>query len=269
MTQFETLSLIISCAAIVSAIGIPLAGYIYKKTRRPKVEIHEFEYRPLTIMYSQLGNRIRFNFSIMSKNASCVIRSIEANVRSELNGNRMEMRWVVMDPIRLDWANGMGSVINLNSLTHVHPLLVNADTIAPLSLHFEPLDNESFLAAYESLPPLRGNELSKNTERQKLCECSEIILENESLRAHEQRLRELCFWRSGRYSLSIKLLFDANGTFEKSYRFNLSAEEAERLRSNAAKLLLCRSCPANANPAAPCCETVSKDVEKAPEQTHV
>ena len=265
MTQFETLSLIISCAAIVSSIGIPLAGYIYRKTRRPKVEIHEFEYRPLTIMYSHLGNRIRFNFSIMSKNASCVIRSIEANVCSELNGNRMEMRWVVMEPIHLDWANGMGNVINLNSLTHVHPLLVNADTMVPLSLHFEPLNNERFLTVHKNLPPLRGDELPDITERQKLCEHPEIILGSKNLHAHEQRLREPCFWRRGRYNLSIKLLFDANRTFEKNYCFNLSAEEAERLQSNAAKLLLCGSCSTNANPEASCCEFVSKDIEKSAE----
>jgi hypothetical protein len=78
-------------------------------------------------------------------------------------------------------------------------------------------------------------------------------------------LRELCFWRRGRYNLSIKLLFDANRTFEKNYCFNLSAEEAERLQSNAAKLLLCASCSTNANPAASCCEFASKDIEKSAE----
>ena len=139
MTSYEILTLIISVVAIIASIGIPLAGYLHKRLQKPSLDIYEFEYQPLVLMFSTLGNRIKLNFSILCKKASCVIRSIEADIFSEANAKQIKMRWVIMEPIRLDWANGMGSVINLNSMTLTHPFLVDADTLVPLSVQFEPM----------------------------------------------------------------------------------------------------------------------------------
>lgn len=47
MTTYETTTLIISIAAIVASIGIPLTGYLYRRLRKPKLDVYEFEHQLL------------------------------------------------------------------------------------------------------------------------------------------------------------------------------------------------------------------------------
>lgn len=70
MTSYEILTLIISVVAIIASIGIPLAGYLHKRLQKPSLDIYEFEYQPLVLMFSTLGNRIKLNFSILCKKSS-------------------------------------------------------------------------------------------------------------------------------------------------------------------------------------------------------
>lgn len=165
MTNYETLTLIISVVAIIASIGIPLVGYWYKRLQRPSLDIYEFEYQPLVLIYSTLGNRIKFNFSILCKKAPCVIRSIEADVFSEANDRHMKMRWAIMEPVRVDWANGMGSVINLNSMTLAHPFLIDTDTLLPFSIQFEPFDNSEFIKIYNRRLELNDIDIPETTEK--------------------------------------------------------------------------------------------------------
>ena len=190
MTTYETTTLIISIAAIVASIGIPLTGYLYRRLQKPKLDIYEFEHQPLTIIRTPTSSQIKLDFSVLCRNARCIARSIEARIVSANADKPLKMRWTSLEPINLNWANGMGSVINLNTVTRAHPLLLEADSLTPLSVHFESSNEE---------PPRS--------------------------------------WRDGYYELTIKLLYDANETFEKSYHFSLSAEEAERLQLDTAKTI--------------------------------
>lgn len=261
MTKYEAMTLVISVAAIITSIGIPLVGHCYRKLQKPKLDIYEFEYQPLTIMYSTSGNRIKFNFSILCQNASCVIRSIEVELLSETN-NLMKMRWATMEPTHLDWANGMGSIINLNSVTPAHPLLIDADALIPLSIQFEPVDNSEFCSTYNREPALGNIELPETLIGQKPCEHFDKLPNNDDLDILIGQLRELCFWNPGCYRLRVRLIYDANQLFEMDFCFDLSAGESELLRSNAEKLLLCGTCPKNSTPGTVQCVSISKDVEK-------
>lgn len=173
----------------------------------------------------------------------------------------MKMRWVIINPIHLNWANGMGNIINLNTVTHVHPLLIiAANTIAPLSVDFEPLKNKDFNNTYESILSLSEKKLLKNAEEQESSKHSEFILKNEDFHIQEEKLKTMCFWHCGSYNLTIKLLFDANETFEKTYRFSLNAKEAEILQSNIKKLLLNELSPVSTNPTPLYYDSISKDI---------
>ncbi|WP_165055098.1 MULTISPECIES: hypothetical protein [unclassified Adlercreutzia] len=262
MAKYEMLTLIISCIAIITSIAIPLAGHIYRKLQKPKLDIYEFEHQPLTVMYSTLGNRIRFNFSILCQNAPCVVRSIEAEVFHEASGELMRMRWVIMEPVRSDWANGMGSIINLNSMTPAHPLLIDANALVPLSVHFEPLDNSAFHDAYNRRLALGDVELPETLEKQRPSDRFDGLPHAGGIDALMRQLKELCFWDHGRYRLRVRLIYDANKSHEKDFYFDLAAEESDQLRSNAKKLLLCEVCPRSSNPVVAQCISIAKDVEK-------
>lgn len=189
MTVYETMTLVISIVAIVTSIAIPLAGYLYKRFQRPKLGIYEFEHQPLTIICTPANSQIRLNFSVSCQNTRCVIRSIEMRVASGGFTESAKMRWTALEPIHMNWANGMGNTVNLNTMTLAHPLLLEAESLTPLSVYFGPCD--------------------KTTPQ---------------------------FWSDGRYKLTIKLFYDADKDFERSFYFNLSTDEAERLRLGAASL---------------------------------
>ena len=138
MTAYETMTLAISITAIVASIGIPLTGYLYKKLRKPRLGIYEFEHQPLVIICTPTSSQIKLSFSILCQNAQCVIRSMKARIASEHFGESPEMRWTALESIHLNWANGMGNTINLNTMTPAHPLLLEADSLTPLSACFEP-----------------------------------------------------------------------------------------------------------------------------------
>lgn len=263
MTRYEILTLIISIVAIIASIGIPLAGYLHKKLQKPSLDIYEFEYQPLSLMYSTLGNRIKLNFSILCKKASCVIRSIEVDIFSETNAKWMKMRWVIMEPIRLDWANGMGSVINLNSMSLAHPFLVDADTLIPLSVQFEPFDNSEFIDIYNRSLDLSVLEITDTTKGNELCKHFEgISNHNGNLEILSRKLSKMCFWERGCYKLHIRLTYDVNQVFEKDFHFDLTADEATLLQANAERMLVCGQCSKNVNPQSAQCVTVPKDIEK-------
>lgn len=262
MTSYEILTLIISVVAIIASIGIPLAGYLHKRLQKPSLDIYEFEYQPLVLMFSTLGNRIKLNFSILCKKAPCVIRSIEADIFFEANAKQIKMRWVIMEPIRLDWANGMGSVINLNSMTLTHPFLIDADTLVPLSVQFEPIDNSEFIDAYNRRFDLSALEITEVTKGNKLCKhFEEISNHNSDLDILSRQLSKLCFWECGRYKLHLRLTYDANKVFEKDFHFTLTADEATMLQTNAEKMLVCDQCSKNTNPQSAQCVAIPKDVE--------
>lgn len=140
MTVYETMTLVISIAAIVTSIGIPLTGYLHKRIQRPKLGIYEFEHQPLTIICTPASSRIKLSFSVSCQNARCVIRSIEVRIVSESFAESVEMRWATLEPIHMNWANGMGNTVNLNTMTLAHPLLLEAESLTPLSVHFESRD---------------------------------------------------------------------------------------------------------------------------------
>lgn len=264
MTIYEILTLIISVVAILASIGIPLAGYLYKKLQKPSLDIYEFEYQPLVLMFSTLGNRIKFNFSILCKKASCVIRSIEVNISSEANAKQMKMRWVIMEPIHSDWANGMGSVINLNSMALAHPFLIGADTLIPLSVQFEPFDNSQFIEIYNRRLHLDALEIPEANRENELCKHFEEISKlNSDFDILSRGLSKLCFWKSGHYKLHIRVTYDANKVFKKDFDFDLTTDEAHSLQTNAEKMLLCGQCSKSANPQSAQCVTISKDVERS------
>lgn len=138
MTVYETMTLVISIIAVVTSIGIPLTGYLYRKFQKPRLKIYEFEHQPLTIICTRASSQIKLSFSVSCQNARCVIRSIEACIASESSGESTELYWTTLEPIHMNWANGMGSTINLNTMTLAHPLLLEAESLTPLSVHFEP-----------------------------------------------------------------------------------------------------------------------------------
>lgn len=265
MTSYEILTITISVVAIITSIGIPLIGYLYKKLQKPRLDIFEFEYQPLVLMYSTLGNRIKFNFSILCQKAPCVIRSVEIGISSESKANQIKMRWVIMEPIRLDWANSMNSVINLNSMTLAHPFHIDADTLMPLSIQFEPFDNSEFIETYDCcLSQINGLVIPEAIREDRLCDSFEVIsVCNDDLNILSHDLARLCFWESGRYKLHIKLIYDANQVFEKDFYFSLTAEESTQLQANAKKMLLCNQCSKNANLETVQCVSISKDVERS------
>lgn len=263
MTSYEISTLTISIVAICASIGIPLVGFLYKKIQKPRLDIYEFEYQPLVLMFSTLGNRIKLNFSILCQKASCVIRSMEVDISSEINAKQVKMRWVIMEPIRLDWANGMGSVVNLNSMTLAHPFLIDAGTLMPLSVQFEPFDNSEFTGIYNRELSQGTLEIPEAIRDSKLCMSFEEISScNNNLNSLSRELAKLCFWECGYYKLHIKLIYDANQVFEKYFYFDLSTEEADQLQANVEKMLLCGQCSKSANLGTVQCTSISKDVKR-------
>ena len=116
----------------------------------------------------------------------------------------------------------------MNTATLAHPLLLNDTSLQPLNIVFLRDDPEW------NVLMCRRRELLLGLNR-----VSDISLASDGS-ADELQLRDLreqmqgkSLWIAGDYTLKLKILFDADGEYEKEFKFALNGEDSNLLSRNA------------------------------------
>lgn len=131
-------------------------------------------------------------------------------------------------PIGLNWANAGAQLIQMNTATLVHPLLLDDSSLQPLNILFLRDDPEW------NVLMCRRRELLLGLNR-----VSDISLASDGsadelqLRDLRKRMLEKSLWIAGDYTLKLKILFDADGEYEKEFKFALNEEDSNLLSRNA------------------------------------
>lgn len=131
-------------------------------------------------------------------------------------------------PIGLNWANAGAQLIQMNTATLAHPLLLNDTSLQPLNIVFSRDDPEW------NVLMCRRRELLLGLNR-----VSDISLASDGsadelqLRDLREQMQEKSLWIAGDYTLKLKILFDADGEYEKEFKFALNEEDSNLLSRNA------------------------------------
>lgn len=131
-------------------------------------------------------------------------------------------------PIGLNWANAGTQLIQMNTATLAHPLLLNDTSLQPLNIVFLRDDPEW------NVLMCRRRELLLGLNR-----VSDISLASDGsadelrLRDLREQMQEKSLWIAGDYTLKLKILFDADGEYEKEFKFALNEEDSNLLSRNA------------------------------------
>lgn len=131
-------------------------------------------------------------------------------------------------PIGLNWANAGAQLIQMNTATLAHPLLLNDTSLQPLNIVFLRDDPEW------NVLMCRRRELLLGLNR-----VSDISLASDGsadelqLRDLREQMQEKSLWIAGDYTLKLKILFDADGEYEKEFKFALNEEDSNLLSRNA------------------------------------
>ena len=131
-------------------------------------------------------------------------------------------------PIGLNWANAGEQLIQMNTATLAHPLLLNDTSLQPLNIVFLRDDPEW------NVLMCRRKELFLGLNR-----VSDISLASDGsadelqLRDLREQMQEKSLWIAGDYTLKLKILFDADGEYEKEFKFALNEEDSNLLSRNA------------------------------------
>lgn len=227
MTSYECGSLTVAVAALLISIFIPLSQFVYAKTRRTSLRIIPFDRCPLLLQFGDSGSALTFKFSLACKGKPCIVRSIRACVKSG-SLPQTTFLWESLMPIGLNWANAGAQLIQMNTATLAHPLLLNDTSLQPLNIVFLRDDPEW------NVLMCRRRELLLGLNR-----VSDISLASDGsadelrLRDLREQMQEKSLWIAGDYTLKLKILFDADGEYEKEFKFALNEEDSNLLSRNA------------------------------------
>ena len=131
-------------------------------------------------------------------------------------------------PIGLNWANAGAQLIQMNTATLAHPLLLNDTSLQPLNIVFSRDDPEWNVLMCRRRELLLG--LNRVSDISLASDGSADELQLLDLR---EQMQEKSLWIAGDYTLKLKILFDADGEYEKEFKFALNEEDSNLLSRNA------------------------------------
>ena len=233
MTPYEAISTLTSILAILLSISIPATQALYRRSRRVKLDVMPFDAKPLNVVFNESGSYVEFKFSISCKNQSCIIRSIDVSATHLGSRTSMDRKWTMFKPITVDWAAAGNQWIRINKAIYVHPLRLNQDSLEPLFLEFGTdvdLTKDKAVAYRKEYLSRIGSTIKKAP-----VSLDELKKNNDFVKGFQQTRKyfsERMCWREGSYQLKLRLHYDVDGIFTKTFRFELNRHDIQLLEQN-------------------------------------
>lgn len=239
MTLYEKYTLVISIAAILVSVLLPLIQYISKKMKRLQLTPLLFDQLPLTLLYNESGSYIKLRFSLECKNKDCTIKSMKVNIRRKSDNQILQLRWSTMESVYINWF-GANVGNRINSVSLVRPTKISADTLEPLIVEFSQND----VQAMQSLCSERDRilqEIFTTVHPENIETFSLAIQDSKEIESLSNQISIHNFWFAGEYVLELEIYHDAGKCTTNTFSFAVEHEMEERLRQNTRMVIQCRA----------------------------
>lgn len=229
MTTYELIAIILSVLALV----IPALKWVYDKFIK-RLKIDFLPSGMITLYHNRSGSYISLGGVYEAKNKSTTIKEISARVIRKSDNATLSLMWSVFpSPVFRSVAGNYETTFET-----AHPFKVEADTLAPAFVEFSNVTSNMDEVSDGILRPIVDASMSILAQPNIAVPVADTAVKSLSeYNAAKLALNDHFFWKTDAYELVLTTVH-SEGTFDKKYGFQLSADESNSLRSNIDNLLV-------------------------------
>lgn len=235
ITLSETISIYEIIAIVLSIIAFlqPFIVWCFKKFLI-KAEVKYYINGQATLFYNKSGPYMRLDGVLEAKRKKITVKKIFISIKNKSNNKILNLVWSsLISPIN---QNIVGSYVQTTE--KAHPFYVESDTLSSAFVEFAQPDNQFSKQfnnevgnLFESIPSL----LSMNSS---FDDALETYRNNTMYSKMVSWLENELFWKIGKYSIDICIIYDEGKKYNKSYEFSVTEKEYNELKSNIDEILI-------------------------------
>lgn len=229
ITSYELLAIILA----VLALAIPLIKWIYENCCK-RLAIDFLPSNVITLFFNRSGAYVTLGGVYETKNKPAVIKKVSVKVIRMSDHAELSLIWSTFpSPVYRRIAGNFET-----SFETAHAFKVEADTLTPAYIEFENERENVEDSISQILLPVRDASLPiLNNGNNTIFESDRQLRLTQQFQSAKLNLNELFFWKRGAYNLVLRTQYN-DVDFSKSYSFDITEEESNRLRKNIDYLLV-------------------------------
>lgn len=229
ITTYELIAIAISVIALL----IPVGKWIYDKFIKKLM----FDFLPsgmITLYHNRSGSYISLGGVYEAKNKSTTVKKITATIIRKSDNATLPLVWSTFpSPVYKSIAGNYET-----SFETAHPFKVEADTLVPVFIEFSKEETNADEETNKILTPVVQASsviLARSDINVALADTN--VKQLKEYNDAKLALNDMFFWKTSKYELIISTQH-GNSMLEKTYNFELSIEEPNKLRENIDNLLV-------------------------------
>lgn len=229
ITTYELIAIIISVIALL----VPVVKWIYDKL----IKNLKFDFLPsgmITLYHNRSGSYISLGGVYEAKNKSTTVKEITATIIRKSDNATLPLVWSTFpSPVYRSIAGNYET-----SFETAHPFKVEADTLVPVFVEFSKAETNADEETNEILAPVvQASSVILAQSDMNVALADANVKQLNEYNDAKLALNDVFFWKTSKYELVISTQH-GNSTLKKTYNFELSIEDSNKLRENIDNLLI-------------------------------
>jgi hypothetical protein len=235
MSQYETISIVVSVAALLMSILIPIFQWVWKKWIMNAIVKYYIAGEAL-LFFNQSGSYIRINGVLESERKAATIKKMKITIMRKHDERKLNFVWAVfISPVN---QRTYGNYIQTTEAAH--PFRVEADSVVcSFTEYSDPSDSsgKKIRRICADLYPIIQQVFTGRSYNEAIsdyCKSPEYIDAKNSLSSD-------FFWEIGEYYVDIIIEYGKQKTETFSYKFSVSEQNSMDLRKNIDESLIAKA----------------------------
>ncbi len=229
ITTYELIAIIISLIALL----VPVVKWIYDKLVK-KLKFNFLSSGMITLYHNKSGSYISLGGVYEAKNKSTTVKEITATIIRKSDNATLPLVWSTFpSPVYRSIAGNYET-----SFETAHPFKVEADTLVPVFIEFSKAETSTDEETNNILTPVvQASSVILAQSDMSVALAAANVKKLKEYNDAKLALNDAFFWKTSKYELVISTQH-GNSTLKKTYNFELSIEDSNKLRENIDNLLI-------------------------------